>query len=289
MLSVLEWGIGVIAAIQTARTPLLDAFFKGMSDLGSEYFYFAALPFICTMVNRIVGIRIALAILTSVAVNSLIKNWVAEPRPFVLDPTVGVVAETGFGFPSGHAQQAALFWGLVVFYARKWWVACIGALLVGLIGLSRIYLGVHYPTDVLGSLLIAGVLLYGHQFLVKHGQKLWRPSSSYLIFAIVLGLAICACVFIPAKDMISGAGLCSGLIGGLLANPQIPPLSNSVKRRFVTASLTAVLLLLAYISLKLIFPKTGEANYEIFSFVRYFACGFILNAVPLLLDRWESR
>jgi membrane-associated phospholipid phosphatase len=287
MNSILEWGICVIAAIQTARTPVLDEFFKGMSALGSEYFYFAALPFICTMVNRTIGIRIALTILVSVTLNSLIKHWVGEPRPFELDPSVMVVGETGYGFPSGHAQQAALFWGLAVLYIRKLWVTVVAAIFVGLVGLSRIYLGVHYPTDVLGSLVIAGFILFNYQMLVKYGHNLWRASTRIPVTGLVIAIAVLASTISPMKDMISGTALGAGLVAGLLVSPTIPPLSTSIRRRFMLAAFTAIVLFLVFIGLKYIFPKNGETNYEVFSFVRYFACGFVLNAFPLLMEKWE--
>lgn len=284
MQSILDWGIAVIASIQTARTPMLDSFFIAMSALGSEYFYFVALPFICTMISRTIGIRIALTILASVMINALIKNWVAEPRPFMIDPSVAVVSETGFGFPSGHTQQAALFWGLATLYSRQWWMALFGAFFVGLVGLSRIYLGAHYPTDVLGALVIASLLLFKYRLLVKYGKGLWHPSRRIAVFIGAMVIAIASCLAIPAKDMISAAALGSGLVSGLMFSNHLPPLSPSLRQRFYLAAITAVVLALIFGGLKLIFPAKGDAYYEIFAFARFFLCGFTLNAFPLLLS-----
>lgn len=286
---ILEWGISVIQMVQTARSPLLDGFFKAMTELGSEYFYFAAIPIICTMVNRTIGLRIALTILASVAINSLIKTWVGEPRPFELVPSLGLVPESGFGFPSGHTQQATLFWGLVYFYSRKWWVALLGATFVGLVGLSRIYLGVHYPTDVLGGLLIAGLVLFAHQSAVKYGGNWWRSPTRFFIFAAVLVLAIVGCLVAPAKDMFSSMGLGSGLLAGILIVSDLPSLAPNLIKRVMTAGITAVVLLACFAGLKLLFPKSGEPHYEFFSFVRYFLCGFNLSCVPLWLDLRDQR
>lgn len=284
--AILEWGISVIAAIQTVRSPMLDQFFIGISDLGSAYFYFAALPIICTMVNRKIGIRIALAILFSVLINSILKFIVGEPRPFHIDPSVAVVSEEGFGFPSGHAQQAALFWGLAIYYLQRWWVTVLATLFVALVGLSRIYLGVHYPTDIIGSLIIAALILYGHNAFGPYFDRIWKPSLRFFGFALTLVVAVCACIYVPSKDMISAAGLGVGFVGGLLFTKSIPPLAADIKHRFTVAALTAVVLLSVYVGFKLIFPAKGNENYEIFSFIRYFTCGVILNALPIFLQRF---
>lgn len=283
--NVLEWGISVIASIQTFRTPLLDEFFKAVSAIGSEYFYFAALPIIITMINRKIGIRIALMILVSVTINSLLKHWIAEPRPFLLDPSVAVIDEDGYGFPSGHTQQAAMFWGLTAIYLRKWWVSVLAAFFVALVGLSRVYLGVHYPTDVLGSLVIAGILLLNYQLIVQYGRRWWEPKTRYLFSALIIAFAVLASIVSPVKDMISGTALGAGLILGLATSPHLPMLSASMRKRFVVATVTAFVLMVAYIGLKLVFPMTGESYYALFSFVRYFLCGVVISAVPLLVEK----
>ena len=284
MQTVLEWGVSVIVAVQSSRSAYLDQVFVAITNLGSEYFYFAALPFICTVLSRTIGIRIALTILASVMINSLIKNLVGEPRPFTIDPSVALIAETGFGFPSGHTQQAALFWGLAYHYIRLWWIAALGATFVGLVGLSRIYLGVHYPTDVLGALVIAAIILFNYRLIVKHGHNLWRPSSHIPLFGLVMVIAILGSIAIPSKDMISAAGLGSGLIAGLVFAVPIIPLSASWRRRLITAGATAVQLATIFFGLKLAFPSKGAPYYELFSFIRFFLCGLILNWFPLFLD-----
>lgn len=286
MHSILEWGVSVISAIQTVRSPSLDAFFLAVTNAGSEYFYFAALPIICTLINRKIGIRIAITILVSVMINSLIKNWVAEPRPFIIDPSVTVIFETGYGFPSGHTQQAALFFGLLMFYVRKWWVIVPGALWVGLVGLSRMYLGVHYPTDVLGAIAIAAAILFVHRQLVMRETNLWRDPMRVPLFLLVLSASIAASLFLPAKDMISSGGLLSGFVAGLLTtSANIPPLASDLKKRFMIAAVTGAVLLVVFVGLKFLLPKQGTDYYEVFSFIRYFACGFLLNALPLRLGQ----
>lgn len=91
--------------------------------------------------------------------NILLKHFFHRQRPVLENPLVTL---SSFGFPSGHTMGSTLFYGLlaifVVHSVRKWrWrtaIVCVAALWVALIGLSRIYLGAHYLTDVLGAIAV---------------------------------------------------------------------------------------------------------------------------------------
>lgn len=97
------------------------------------------------------------------AVNYIVKNLVQRPRPFIADAQVhNLVAAGGFSFPSGHSTGAVLLYGTVIvtasaLFTHVWARRCargISALLLVLIPLSRIYVQVHYPTDVLAGLCL---------------------------------------------------------------------------------------------------------------------------------------
>jgi undecaprenyl-diphosphatase len=102
--------------------------------------------------------------LASIA-NALVKEFIARERPDLLEP---IIVERGFSFPSGHAVLGMTAWGvLAVLVARSRLprsvrVVVIAALvaLVLLIGMSRVYLGVHYPTDVLAGWTAGAVIVF---------------------------------------------------------------------------------------------------------------------------------
>lgn len=105
--------------------------------------------------------RLLLITLGGVILNNLLKIIIKRPRPLIAP----LVSESSYSFPSGHAMNATIFYLLIAFYIYKFfgkkkykWILISSLIcLVLLIGFSRLYLGVHYPSDVVAGILI-GVL-----------------------------------------------------------------------------------------------------------------------------------
>lgn len=99
----------------------------------------------------------------SVVSNNLIKFLIKRPRPNVLR----LVTETNYSYPSGHAMISVLFYGTIITLLNrnnikyKKIINIILMLIILLVGVSRIYLGVHYASDIIGGYLIStGILLF---------------------------------------------------------------------------------------------------------------------------------
>ena len=107
--------------------------------------------------------------------NFIIKNIICRPRP------VGhnLITEHGYSFPSGHSMVGAAVYGLLIYYIyknvknkiHKWLLIIFLSLLIIGIGISRIYLGVHYPSDVLGGYLLALVWLIILIIIIERNKK----------------------------------------------------------------------------------------------------------------------
>lgn len=115
----------------------------------------------------------AVAIIGSATLNLVVKHLIARPRP---DLWLSIAPETSFSFPSGHAMGSMTFVAAlaVLAWPTRWrWLALtLGAIFVLLVGLSRVYLGVHFPSDVVGGWMAA--LAWVVALRVALDRHLWR-------------------------------------------------------------------------------------------------------------------
>ena len=133
---------------------------KFITNLGGAIFLVALTVILILFIkNKKVGISILSNLGIITILNQLLKKILQRPRP------VGyrIVEETGYSFPSGHSMISMAFYGYLIYLIYKnvenkylkWTLIVLLSILIVLIGISRIYLGVHYTSDVLGGFCIA--------------------------------------------------------------------------------------------------------------------------------------
>ncbi len=173
----------VATNLQDRQTPTLTAFFLVVTALGS----LETIGLLGLVVAVIFGMRRQwlnlgtwLAALAGGAVlNQLLKELFARPRPYFEHP---LVLETSYSFPSGHATMSLIFYGMLAYFcvlALRTWrartaVVFGAALLVLLIGFSRMYLEVHYFSDVVAGFASGGVWL---SVLITGSETIRRRSK----------------------------------------------------------------------------------------------------------------
>lgn len=174
-----------------------------LSFLGTEYFFMAVIPAIYWCWNTALGIRIGLLLMISASINTIFKIILHQPRPYWYDLRVeGLGEESSFGLPSGHAQNAVVVWGGIAAWIRRPWAWVAAVLLIVLIGFSRIYLGVHFPTDVLVGWLIGAVILIVYLLLEKPvKQWLQDQSNGVQILVAFLGSMLLILFTILARSL----------------------------------------------------------------------------------------
>ncbi len=156
----LQWGIPIITWLQGLGEVLLSPM-EFFTFLGKEEFYLLIMPAIIWCWDARLGFRIGLILLTSDGINGFLKLSFGMPRPYWVSSEVkGLSMETSFGLPSGHAQNAVVVWGRLAAWLRRRWAYIVLGLLIFLISISRIYLGVHFPTDVLVGWIVGGLILW---------------------------------------------------------------------------------------------------------------------------------
>ena len=213
---ILNWGAEVVMWFQQA-SPFLDLPFKVFTFMGDADFFMILIPTIYWCVDRRNGARLAILFLGSVYLNEIIKVLAAQPRPFAYNPHVlKLVEATGNGFPSGHTQQAVVVWVYLAARLQKTWGWIIAAVLMLLIPVSRIYLGVHFPTDLLGGYLLGGLLVLLYLKLEPTVEKwLFQKGIGWQIMLSCL-LPVFLVLIFPGhgKNAVSAMGALTGMGAG---------------------------------------------------------------------------
>lgn len=169
--------LGILNLIQTyLRCDVLDLVMPFVTRLGN-----AGILWICSAVlllifpkTRKAGAAMAVSLgLEVLCCNVLLKPLVARPRPCDVDLAMQMLIPRpdGFSFPSGHTGASFAAASSLLFGKNRFWIPAL--ILAALIGFSRLYLYVHYPTDVLAGVLV-GIMLgwLGNMLVVFIGEKL---------------------------------------------------------------------------------------------------------------------
>lgn len=266
----------LIHALQSFASPTLDAVMLFVTRLASERAYIALLVAAYLVVDAVVGQRLAL--LAGFYLNYHLKGLFDTPRPYVLEPAVArseeaVLTGPGAGFPSGHAQSSATFWGLAALYARRAWFWALAVVLIVLISLSRLYLGLHLPVDVLGGL----------------GVGLVVAAAAYALFAALprrgaLGLPLVLALHllwpVPDSEMLLG-GLAAFITGPSVLRYHPP---RGLGPRALVALIGLVLVFAALLGSSALLPEAIKRD-PLGGFLRYLLLGY----VGVLLVPWLAR
>jgi membrane-associated phospholipid phosphatase len=171
----------------------LTAPMEFLSLTGAEQFYLLVAPAIYWCWDTTLGLQTGLFLMSNAILNSYLKILIHTPRPFWISNSIKHLAfESSFGLPSGHAQNAVVFWGTIAAFLRRSWVWALAIVLIALVGISRLYLAVHFPHDVLVGWLVGIIFLW---LLLKISKPItgWiklrtLPTQILIVLAFSLGL-----------------------------------------------------------------------------------------------------
>ena len=184
-----NFGIQLIQGLQT-MSPVLDGVMKFFSFLGRVEFYLLLLPFVYWVINAQLGFRLLLVLISTDFLALSFKQLLHQPRPYWIGDVKVLAEETSYGIPSSHASDSLAVWGYLAYRLKKDWLWALGIVVVAMIGLSRMYLAVHFPTDVLGGWLIGlGVIVIfavGERWAAPRLEKLSAGGQIGLGFSISL-------------------------------------------------------------------------------------------------------
>ena len=187
----------VLHFFESIRSPFGDAFFGILTYLGDEIGMLAIALLFFWCLDKRSGYYLFLVGFVGTLCNQFLKLVFRVDRPWVAHPDftpVGsaIEAATGYSFPSGHTQASVGLFGGIALIAKKKLLRWGCILLAVLVPLSRLYLGVHYPADVIFSAALALLLLFVLRPLVAPD----RPRRMFLLLGAVTLLSLAYLLFV---------------------------------------------------------------------------------------------
>ena len=182
--------------LQSIRCPVLDAIFSLITHGGEEVIFMAVGMIVFWCVNKYKGYYLLCVGFVGTVLNQFLKMLCRVPRPWIKDPNFPIVeaarAEaTGYSFPSGHTQTSVGLYGGIARMTKQKILRIAMIALCVLVPFSRLYLGVHTPTDVLVSVAIALVLIFAVYPLFEKAKE--NPRIIYMIlggFLVLISLYV---------------------------------------------------------------------------------------------------
>ena len=203
--------------LESIRNPVCDFLFSTITHIGEETVFLGLAIFFFWCVGKREGFYILITGLVGTAINQVMKLAFRIPRPWVKEPAFTIVESaraeaTGYSFPSGHTQNVAGTFGCIGRYSvrRSVRIACV--VIIVLVALSRMYLGVHTPLDVVVSLGIAAALTFLLYPLFSSEERFKRFMPYVVAGSAVIALAFLLFVIqIPDKSSLDPHNLASGM------------------------------------------------------------------------------
>ena len=320
-----QWGIEVIRTVQNFSSPFLNEVMKIFTEASTYGFVVFIIGLYLWCIDYKKGLHLAYAAAFTSGLNGGIKRIFKIPRPFAHAPEIMLKSIGGFSTPSGHSSISAFIYPAVLFYKpfrenlskdfqsakpQKNGSASVkikiaaAIVLPFLVGFSRVYLGVHYPTDVLlgwglGAFIFLSMMFFLPAIEAKlstlnrtdendvQNTKFKKTASIRFTLAALFSFIL---IFI-SREKVNEAGLILGLAFGnirILENSKYSFDASSgtwVQKilRFIIGSALSCIPIMIFYLLKI---DSSYAQYRLYRFLEFFAVGLIASGIaPIIFCR----
>ena len=218
--------LDLLERLQQWHNPVLDRLFLWITNIGGEDFYLLLGPLIFWCVGINLGVRLLVMLLGSFYTNAWLKDWfdtarpaAAHPERFVLSEGAKATALEDDGswspsFPSGHAQHTLVFWAFVGLWLRQRWAWAIAGIMILLVSFSRLYLGVHWPIDILGGWFFGSLIVVASIYLTPIISNLPTKQQERLALTVA-AISLIGLLVDPGADRVKMLGFLAGSLGTL--------------------------------------------------------------------------
>ena len=282
-----DWEVQLMEWLQAHMGPAAVEVISAFSALGEELLLILILGMVYWGISKKKGRTIGLGVLLALVAGASIKNIFLRRRPYFDNPGIQAlrpvekgadlydISAQGYSFPSMHSANAATAYGGIAYQVRKRWMTILAGVFILMTGISRVCVGVHYPTDVLAGWCIGLAAVFLAPWLEK------KIRDRRLLYAVFLLTAVPGFFFCRTEDFFTSAGLLAGFLAGSLFEETFVRFENTDhKVRILLRVLggTAIYVGLNTL-LKLPFPKEflegGSYAALMVRFVRYMVIAFV--------------
>ena len=270
----------ILKYFQSFSNQTLDSLFELITMLGEDIFFIIVAALFYWCFNKSFGYKLAFVYLTCGAFNTIIKEIVKFPRPIGYEGIKSTRVETagGYSFPSGHTQQSTSLFTTLMAEFKKKWLYLVGVLAILLVGFSRMYLGVHWPTDVIGGLVIGIIWTIIAIRLFDWSKDKGKPV---LLGVFVIPMLICILFFQTATYYKAVGTLTALWVGYIIENKYINYETKAVWWKQIIKLIIGFLgLILIKVYLKKLLPLSIYSD-----FLRYALMGIWLTVISPIIFR----
>jgi len=282
-----DWEIQFMAWLQSFENGFFTAVATFFTMLGEEYLMILIVGLIYWSLNKDLGRKVSLALSGTMVAGAFIKCIAMRRRPYMDNPEVkciraahpdeDLMSETaqGYSFPSLHASMSAATYGSLARETGKKVLIYIAFILPFFIGLSRNYLGVHYPTDVLTGWVLGAAMV----FLLGAAE---RKKGYKAGFVMVLAVGLIGIFFSRDNEYFSAIGIVAGIFAGFMFEEKYVNFERAksvlsiIVRPIIGLLIFVVLNVLLKMPVKNLSPEDHAGFLLVYRAFRYALAGFVL-------------
>ena len=275
---------------------------SALTYLGESFTLIILLVSLFWFYDKELGKKGGVIIITAVVWNPLVKNIALRRRPYMDHPEIKCLkaptnpdvdindlSMQGYSFPSGHSTNSACVYGFFALVFKHRAFKILAVVLPFLVGLSRVMLGVHYPTDVLVGWLMGYGISFAMVFLYKRVKRQW------LLHLIIFCISLIGVFYCRTDDYFTGLGVMAGIFLAIPFEEKFVKFEDTHKPLFCVIRVALGLGLFAGLNVLLKLPFSDEflhsatmASFGV-RFLRYFIIVFILLGVYPMLFKYIEK
>ncbi|MCK5763456.1 MAG: phosphatase PAP2 family protein, partial [Clostridiales bacterium] len=231
-------------------------------------------------INKDIGKFVGYSFFISLLVNTALKDFFHSARPIGIDGirSLRTHTATGHSFPSGHTQAVTALFASLSIYSRKKAVYIISTILILLVGISRIYLGLHWPRDVVGAIIIglAIVLLSYYSYINKYHRAVLLPI-------LLLGLPLI--IYFNTSGYPTAYGIILGYFLGIVFEKKYADFTihKDLKKNILRIAFGLIGLLAIKEGVKILLPERYYFDVFRYALMSFYGIGFF----PVLIKKYN--